>query len=537
MKLHLLTIFFLIFFTNNLFSQDNFDYNVVSYEINLDLYENFKAPYPGSFNSLVRISAQADATIGQVILNADNRSLVIDSINGNGISFLHENNILTINLDRLYDSTEAFDLNIFYKHNNIKDSAVYTGAGIFYTDCEPIGARKWFPCNDRPDDKALITLNAEVPAGVLLVANGYLADSLVNADTVTYKWVSIYPVATYLVAVVAKTNFNLDVIYWKKTSNPNDSIEVRFYWQPGETKFNIDNIKKKIIGMLTMLSNLYGDYPFEKIAFATTNRDFPWGGMENQTIVTLCPDCWTEDLAIHELAHQWFGDLITPKTWSDIWLNEGFATYNESIWIEYTSGYKEYKKSVSNMARGYLRKNPGWAIYQTSWSVNVPSDDTLFNFEICYLKSAAMLHQLRYVLTDSIFFQCMTAYAENPMYKYGNISTGEFVRFINSVSGQDLNWFFSEWLSQPNHPVYQNNYNIEESGKKWKVDYTINQIQKNSGFFKMPVQLKVTFDNGKDSLITVNNNYNLQTFNLEFKDEPVKVSFDPNNEILLKEVK
>lgn len=540
MKLKISVLIFVIIFLQTkgtkVFSQADYPFNVLNYEINLDLYNNFKKPTTYSFTANEVVTISPSEIVAQITLDANGISLEIDSVGLSAISFFHIDNFLTINLDRFYQKDELFDVKIYYKHKNVFDSAFYVGDGIVYTDCETIGARRWFPCKDVPDDKATLSLTARTPSDVLFGSNGLLSDSVSYGDTLSYKWVSSHPIATYLIAFAGKVKYNLDVMNWKSPNGEN--IPLRFYWQRGETVFNLSNVKNKTGKMLDFFSELLGDYPFEKLGFATVDRQFPWGGMENQTFITLCPDCWTEDLICHELAHQWFGDMITPQTWSNIWLNEGFATYSEALWVEHNSGYKGYKKNIEKEASVYLSNNPGWAIYEREWNETIPNDDTLFSPAICYSKAACVIHQLRYVLGDSVFFDCLMNYTRNPMYKFGNITTSEFMNFVEGTSGKDLDWFFGQWIYEPNHPVYQNNFNTEEvKNGKWKLDYTINQIQKNTVFFKMPVEIMVTFKNASDTLIKVDNSYNLQTFSFEFKDEPMKVSFDPNNQIVLKEVK
>lgn len=527
-------IFAILSFSPRLFSQEK-DFNVISYEINLDVYNCFVKPYTAAFDASEVISITAEKEVSQIELNASERSLKIDSVYGAGVSFMHSGNMLLINLDRYYSSGEIFDVVIKYRHNNVKDSAFYSRDGLIFTDCEPNGARKWFPCVDNPDEKASFTISARVPGNVHFVSNGLLVDSTFAGDTLIYKWKTDFPTSTYLVVIAGKEKYNLEVVNWKKADG--SDIQLRFYWQPGETKFNVDNIKNKTGKILDLFSRLYGEYPFEKLALVTLNKDFSWGGMENQTLITLCPDCWTEDLVVHEIAHQWFGDLISPKTWSDIWLNEGFATFHEAVWIENQKGRKEYKAKILAEADRYLKRNPGWSIHEAAGHSSSPNNDTLFNEEITYSKSGCVLHLLRYVLGDSVFFNSLYQYATYPSFRFSNVSTKEFVDFISLVSGENLKWFFDQWIYQPNHPVYQNNYAVDKTGGKWKVDYTINQIQNNSGFFKMPVELKVTFASGKDSTLKVNNDYNLQMYSFEFDEEPKKVTFDPNNEIVLKEVR
>jgi aminopeptidase N len=510
----------LTLFINTSYSQEDNSFDVLKYELDLDLYNCFKEPISRAFTANEKISIITNISLNEISLNASNRSLNIESVSGAGVSYTHSNDLLNITLDKNYSAGENFDVIINYSHNNLKDSAFYSYQGMVFTDCEPSKARRWFPCKDVPSDKALTTVIATVPSNVLMCSVGSLTDSTVSGDKTTYKWESKDPVATYLVAVVASYKFNLDIVYWKRPTGEN--MEVRFYWQNGETQFNLKNVMSKIGKMLDLFSKLYGDYPFEKLAFATTNREFEWGGMENQTIVTLCPDCWTEDLAAHELAHQWFGDLITPNSWADIWLNEGFATYLEAVW------YGSVK---------YLAGNPGWAVYEQSWDVSSPDSENLFNTSITYSKSSCVIYMLRYVIGENLFDDIIYKYATNPEFMNGNINTLQFINFINEQSGMDLNWFFDQWLYKPGHPDYNNNFITDEiSDGKWKADYTINQIQTNNVFYKMPVDIRIVFSNGKDTTITVSNDYNMQTYTFEFDNEPVKMIFDPENKIILKEL-
>lgn len=535
-KKPILIFLIFIFFSETSFSQEDDTFDVQKYELDLDLHNCFKEPISRSFTASEKINILANISLSDIQLNASNRSLKIVSVSGAGISFSHYNDLLKINLDKNYEAGEEFEVTINYSHNNIKDSAFYSYQGMVFTDCEPSKARRWFPCKDVPSDKALTTVKVSVPSNVLVCSIGILADSTVTGDNTVYTWESKYPVATYLVAIVASHKFNLDIVNWKRPNGEN--MEVRLYWQNGETVFNLKNIMNKIGKMLDLFSKKYGDYPFEKLAFATTNREFEWGGMENQTIITLCPDCWTEELAAHELAHQWFGDLITPSSWADIWLNEGFATYLESVWYESQLGISRYNKLNRYEAVKYLASNPGWAIYQKSMDVSSPESETLLNSSITYSKSSCLLYMLRFVIGEQLFDDIIYKYATDPEFMYGNISTAEFINFINEKSGMDLNWFFDQWLYQPDHPIYNNNYQTEETDAgKWKLDYTINQIQTNNVFYKMPVDLKIVFENGIDTTVTVDNEYNLQIYSFDLENEPVKIIFDPDNKIILKELK
>ncbi|MEO6693678.1 MAG: hypothetical protein ABIY50_12445, partial [Ignavibacteria bacterium] len=120
-------------------------FNVLKYDLNMNIYNCFIKPYPRSFSANEILTIRAESRIGQISLNAVNNSLTIDSVSVSGSSFSHQNNLLLINLDRFYDSSEVLDIRIFYKHKDIYDSSFIVRDGILYTDCEPIGARKWFP--------------------------------------------------------------------------------------------------------------------------------------------------------------------------------------------------------------------------------------------------------------------------------------------------------------------------------------------------------------------------------------------------------
>jgi aminopeptidase N len=287
--------------------------------------------------------------------------------------------------------------------------------------------------------------------------------------------------------------------------------------------------------MTTWYSQNFVEHPFDKNGFATLNSDFAWGGMENQSLTSLCPGCWEESLAAHEYAHQWFGDMITCGTWADIWLNEGFATWAESFWYESYAGYGAYKSDINNDASYYLSNNPGWAISDPDWAVNTPSTNILFNYAITYMKGACVLHQLRYVLGDSLFFQTIKAYCSDTNFKYHSATISDFNAKVNQVTGEDYNWFFDEWIYQPNHPIYSNTYNFQDIGNnQWKVNFFMKQIQSDPSFFKMPVEVYIRFADASDSTIRVMNDVNYQQFSWTFGKQPIFFRFDYDKQIVLK---
>lgn len=511
-------------------------FDVINYKLDLNIRSCFISPYPKFFTGSVIVKFKIDSVLNFINLNAVNTSITVNSVGMSGVSFTHSSNILTITLDRIYNPGEVTEVLINYQHNNVSDNAFYASGGGVFTDCEPEGARKWFPCWDKPSDKATTDMTVRVPSSVRIGSNGRLNDSTITGDTIIYHWISKDQVATYLTVLTGKVNYYINRGSWPKISNPLDSVPVRLYYNSGE---NTTNIKSIITNMTTYFSQRFGEYPFEKIGFTTAPaQGFTWGGMENQTLITLCAGCWSENLVSHEYAHQWFGDMITCATWADIWLNEGFATYSEALWYEKTGGYTSYKNDINSNASSYLNQNPGWPMYNPQWAIVTPSTSELFNFAITYAKGACVLHMLRYVLQDTaVFFEVIRSYANDTAeFKYKSATTDDFTAKISSAAGQDLTWFIEQWVKQPNHPVYQNMYQFTDMGSgNWKAAFLAKQTQTNTPFHKMPIVLKITFNTGPDTLIRVMNDYNSQLYLFMFNRQPSTLTFDPNNDIVLKQ--
>ncbi|MFC2101385.1 M1 family aminopeptidase [Bacteroidota bacterium] len=507
-------------------------YDVLQYKLEVDLYDNYATPYPKTFTAVETITFRVDSTLNSIQLNAISTSLEIDAVGLAATSFTHANDTLTLNLDQTYNPGSVVEVKVWYHHLNIADAGLYVSAGFCFTDFPPEGARKVFPCWDRPSDKATWDLTAKVPVTVRLGSTGYLADSTIVADTLWYHWVSDNQVATYLITWTSYNNWNINVSYWNSIYNPNDSVPIWLYKKPTE---NITTAVTSIPLITDFFAEKFGAYPFSKIGFATITT-FPWGGMENQTMVNLRPNGYTDEpLIAHEHSHMWFGDLITCGTWADIWLNEGFATYCAQLWLEEKSGYSSYKNKMNSLANSYLSGNPGWPLYNPEWAIQTPSANALYNVAVSYNKGACVLFQLRYVLGDSMFFEVMNAYSTDTNFTYKCAVTEDFVAVTNEVTGEDYNWFFDEWVYAPNHPFYENVWEMEDmGGGQFKIILEMTQTQTNTVFFKMPIEVLVEFNDGTDTIVTGWNDTNPQTLEWIFTKYPTNVTFDPNRNILLK---
>ncbi len=518
--------------TAHFYMKHSFD--VLNYKLNLDIFNCFYTPYPKTFSAKEEITFRVDTALNSIALNAVGTSLQIDSVRMAGVSFSHTGDSLHITLNRTYSPGETVTVRVCYHHKDVVDAAFYAGSGYVFTDCPPEGARKWFPCWDRPSDKATTDITVKVPSAARLGSTGALADSLLSGDSLFYHWVSADPVATYLITLTSKMNWLVNIGYWHPLDDPADSIPIRLYYKPGEA---ISTAQQQIPLITDFYSEKFGDYAFEKIGFATLNNLFPWGGMENQTLVNLMSGGYGNvALLAHEHSHQWFGDLVTCGTWADVWLNEGFATYCTDLWYESSSGYAAYKNRVNAEASYYLLHNPGWPLYVPEWAIHTPSADSLYNTAISYDKGSSVLHQLRYVLGDSLFFAVLHAYITDTSFTFGNAVTEDFEATVNAVTGQDYSWFTQEWIREPNHPVYENEYWFEDAGNGiCNVYLKVKQVQTNTVFYTMPVEASVTFNDGTDTLVQGFNNQNGQIFQFTFSKQPVSLTFDPDREIVLKE--
>lgn len=374
-----------------------------------------------------------------------------------------------------------------------------TGSGEFrtgFTITEPSDSRYWFPCWDEPWDKADegCEINAEVPIGFVVASNGLLTDvdtTYYPSDTtVTYHWVESCPISTYLMSVViAKYKQILD--YY--VTGTGDSIEVRHFVYSSDSSLAEINFAE-VPDMMQFFASIFGEYPFEKYGMACAINF--WGGMEHQTMTTIgrfaATDGWEEGIA-HELAHQWWGDMVTCFDWPEIWLNEGFATYSEAMWHEHKYGFWPFRSKMTNYGDDYL-----YGSYTTYPLYNPPA---LFAWDLVYTKGAWVLHMLRHMVGDTKYSEILKAYGEK--FKYGNATTQDFRSVVDSVMNDTFDYYFEQWVYQPEHPKYEYGYQVENLGSEnYILDLQVRQTQRYGPLFSMPVDLKLTYIGG-DTTFTV----------------------------------
>ena len=458
-------------------------------------------------------------------------AMVVDSvcISSFRVAFVrHLNPFLTITLDRRYRTGEMVTVEISY--HGFPSS---TGFGSFefsshqgspwvWSLSEPYGARDWWPCLDHPLDKAdsadvFVTCNGALKVG----SNGKLISVTDNGNgTHTHHWSERYPIATYLVSI-AVSNY-AEFSDWFPYSST-DSMQVLNYVLPEHLNIARGALSKTV-PMLRIFSDLFGQYPFirEKYGHAEFGKG---GAMEHQTMTSTTT--FAENTIAHELAHQWFGDLITCASWSDLWLNEGFATYSEALYRERMYGQQEYRSHIGIAMDGALRATGSVFLRDTS------SVETMFAYEGVYAKGATILHMLRHVLGDSIFFSALRAYIAEPGLRFATATTADFQRVCERVSGTSLGYFFDEWVYGEKYPTYSFTWRVNEAASGYDATIRIDQTTGSSTtpFFTMPVDVRLASAE-HDTTVTLFHSFNRQEFLLHVPFKPLAVNLDPGEWIL-----
>jgi len=344
-------------------------------------------------------------------------TLVVDSVilNGNLASFTRGTSTLIISLeDPLYQG-DQFSTIVYYHGTPGSNGYSFKfwsqgGSPLIWTLSEPYGSKDWWPVKDTPADKAdSADIWITVSTALVPVSNGKLIEIVDNGNgTHTYKWKSSYPIAQYLLSM-AITNYAQYTNYYHYS--PTDSMPIDHFMYPASLDLNIDQLNKTP-GMIEIYSNRFGEYPFinEKYGHAQYSSG---GGMEHQTVssMTVYPTTgkFSDGLIAHELAHMWYGDAITCEDWHHIWLNEGFATYGEGVIMEAWYGKTGYDSYIANEM--VSAKSAVGSI----WVQDISSVNQIFNGARSYSKGGVVLHMLRGIVGDSVFFNILKTYTADPM--------------------------------------------------------------------------------------------------------------------------
>ena len=394
---------------------------------------------------------------------------------------------IEVTLDPPVDADEVFELYVAYD-GFPDDGAGFgsiefrqrSGADEVWTLSEPWNAYTWWPAKDDNEDKTAADLWFTVPDTMVVASNGLLqgVDDM-GGGQLRYRWRTEYETADYLYCFGA-TNYDTFTTAWTYQLV---TMPLSFYIYPEDNTEDNRNAWLNTVHMLDVFTDRYGVYPFRSEKYGMCQVGFG-GGMEHQTM-TSQGGFW-ESTTAHELAHQWWGDMITCATWHDIWLNEGFATYSEAIWEENKPG------SVGEPAlHDWMDYRRPSSVNGTVYCYDISSISRIFSSNYSYRKGAWVLHMLRHVVGDENFFDILAAY--RAAFEYGAATTADFQGVVESVVAWDMTWFFQQWVYELGAPEYEYAWRHHVVNDRAYAEVYVHQVQSLSyPIFTMPIDIAVT---------------------------------------------
>ena len=477
----------------------------------------------------------------KLVLHSKTTKVSEITLDGKKLNFTEDGMFLNVYLDKKYGIGDKITIVIKYTADPT--------AGMFFfeptketpqipyeiwTQGEDTLNRYWYPAYDLPDDKLTSEIIATVPDTLEAISNGILKSVTENPvdNTKTYDWKMEQPHSSYLTTLIVgdyqtiKEDVRGIELDYNVPKNWADKVDY-FYGNSGD--------------MINFYSDYLIPYPYERYA-QTTVQDFSWGGMENVTSTTLNrrllhdqsaePNYNSEGLIAHEMAHEWFGDYVTCKTFKQIWLNEGFATYMTDLWTEHEYGENEFRYLRYNENQTYfndeLKAQPLDSL-TIDTSIGVPCE---LQGDKAYEKGAAVLNLLRFYLGDKAFENGLRYYLKE--FKNKAVTTTNFESAMSHSTGRNLTQFFSQWVYGGGFPVFDVEYHWDEPTKSLLL--TVRQVQKflpAVKLFHTPLLVEITSRSGT-SLDTIDIHKRLQHFSLLCDSKPYMVRFNKYDWVLCK---
>jgi aminopeptidase N len=450
---------------------------------------------------------------------------------------------LNIKLDRPFNPDDTISLRIRYRakperglyfipqsraaRNNI------TKPAQIWTQGEPEDNHHWFPCYDSPDDKATSEQYITTRANEIAISNGKLVETIDNQDgTRTFHWKMDQEHASYLVSLVVGD--------YVKMSDAYKDVPLEYYTYAG-TEEQARRSFSKTAKMMDWFSRaLKYDYPFNRYA-QTIVANFIFGGMENITATTHADTeilhgdeadgLSAENLVSHELSHSWFGNLVTAKDWTNLWLNEGFATFFEASFKEHDQGRDAYLYEMrANESAYFLEDLLQYRRPVVSNRYRAPLD--IFDATL-YKKGGYVVHMLREQVGDEMFWKSLNNYLSQ--YKYKSTETADLQKVFEATSGQRLDWFFDQWLIKAGYPELTVRHTFNPATRQLTLNVTQTQTPDSltPAVFRLPVEIELATATGKRTE-RIEINQRTQTFTFKLDGKPLMIRFDKNERLLKK---
>jgi aminopeptidase N len=458
-------------------------------------------------------------------------------VDGAPARWTYDGNAVRVPIGARRHRSEAIEVAIEYRATP-RIGLYFVGPDDAYPD-KPVQAwsqgqdedsRYWFPCYDALNSKQTSEIRVTVPGNWTTLSNGRLAADQANGDgTHTFHWVQERPHATYLVTLVAGEFARVDA--------SRDGLPIDYLVEPRDAERALQTFGNTP-RMIELFERVTGvAYPWAKYSQVVV-RDFVFGGMENTSATTMTEnilldakaarDTTSDDLISHELAHMWFGDLLTCRDWSHGWLNESFATYLELLWREEHRGIDEYRQGVLENTQRYMEERYRRPIVSNVY--NEPID--IFDRHL-YEKGSIVLHMLRGLLGDDAFFRSLRRYTAD--HQDRNVVTQDLIDAIDAETGRNLEWFFDQWVFKPGHPEFKVSWSWDEEAKLATVN--VKQTQKTDEgvpVFRAPLTIDFTVGRARPRPFPVEIREAEHTFVFPLPQKPDLCRFDPHNFVLKK---
>lgn len=424
-------------------------HDTVSYDLHLDY-----RPADGGLDGRARIEAVANEPLDRVELDLSRLTAHTAMIDGVRVRARQQNGKLYLATPHPLGTGARFTVDVGYRGRPRPVRSPFGPIGWDRTGdphdgtmvaSQPLGAPSWFPCNDRPDDKAAFTFRISVPHGQHALANGTLLERRRSGHRECWTYHHPGPMAPYLAALYTGRFRHDSGTAQLGPGHPTIALHNSY---PARMAEDAAHDLARQPEMLRAFSGHFGRYPFEAYGAVVVDAELA-APVENQTRSVFGSNHidgarGAETLVAHEIAHQWYGNSVSLRDWRDIWLNEGFATYAQWLWSEHrgtTTAHDAFRKAY----RAAPADDAFWKI-----KVSDPQRDTMFS-DAVYERGAMALQALRERIGDRAFFRLLPAWTAR--HRYGNADTADFIALAEKVSGQRLGDLFHTWLDTQSRPA------------------------------------------------------------------------------------
>jgi len=399
---------------------------------------------------------------------------------------------------------------------------------IVWTLNQPFGARDWFPTTNDPSDKLdSLLMRVTVPKPLMAITNGMLIAEQDQVFSTSYTWKHRYPISVYLISLAIADYDTFDIIYEPVDGDPFPIVN---YVYKGQDLNALKRDAQQTVGLMDLFWDLYGPYPFKDEKYGHAQFGFASGGMEHQTISSMGNLGFF--LVAHELAHQWFGNKVTNTTWSDLWIQEGMATFSEGLPLRYFLGEDDFRNWL-RVRREQVLAAPGGSVYIPEAEIDAGNLNRMFDTRLTYRKAAWVLNMLRVHVGDESFFAGLRSYLAE--YAYSTASTEDFRRTMEAVSGKPLGTFFDQWVYGEGYPVLNINYR-PAIGAPNALRLDIRHVGSHGSVPRFEFYLDVRLSTAdRDTVLTVHVTQPEQTFVLEPGFAWSDIELDPDVKLLFRQ--